>query len=348
VSRQPPESGYGGASDVVVLSGREVLQALPLERCIEAVAEALVAHHRKEGLTYPVVREQLPTGGGIFGVKSGYLLEADALGLKAGGFWAENRERSLPTHQAAMLLFNPATGELRAVLDANVITVIRTAAAGALAAQALAPTKSSLAALIGAGSQAVAQTHALAWARPDLAMVKVFARSPESFDRYRISVANLGLEVKRAPTIREAVAEADIIVTATPSWEPLVENSWVAPGAHISAIGADTRGKQELDPELFIGARVVVDDWKQAITIGECQHAHRLGHLSRKTIHGELGAICAGDLPGREDDDTLTLFDSTGIALQDLAAAAAALEAAAELGLGLRRRLGDVTPEEMW
>lgn len=347
MSPPPGDSRRGEPLDVVVLSGREVLQALPLERCIEAVAAAFVAHHRREAQAYPVVRERLPAGG-IFGVKSGYLPAAAALGLKAGGFWADNREQGLPTHQAAMLLFDPASGQLRAVLDANVITVIRTAAAGALAAKALAPTACRRAAVIGAGAQAVAQTHALTWARPGLVSVRVFARSPESFERYRAGVARLDLEIERAATIEQAISEAEVIITATPSWEPLVERSWVPPGAHISAVGTDTRGKQELDPELLRGARVVVDDWEQARTIGECQHAHQLGFLPREAIHGELGAICAGGLTGREDDDTITLFDSTGIALQDLAAAAAALEAAAELGLGLRRPLADATPEDVW
>ncbi|HEX7039642.1 MAG TPA: ornithine cyclodeaminase family protein [Trueperaceae bacterium] len=335
------------APEVLVLSGREVAQALSLERCIGAVAEAFVAHHRGEGRAYPVVRQVLPKGG-IFGVKSGFLPGASALGLKAGGFWADNAGAGVPTHQSAALLFDPATGQLRAVLDANVITVVRTAAAGALAARALAPAGTRLAAVIGAGTQAIAQTHALKWARPDLVTVRVFARSDASYRRFRAGVAALDATFERAALVRSAVDGADAIVTATPSWEPLVRREWVAPGAYVAAFGADTVGKQELDPEVLRDAQVVVDDWEQARTIGECQHAHRLGFLPREAVHGELGAILAGELPGRQDDARVTVFDSTGIALQDLAAAVAAIEAAHELGLGSRVRLADAGDADVW
>lgn len=336
-----------GAPEVLVLSGRDVARALTLERCVDAVAEAFVAHHRGEGRAYPVVREVLPMGG-IFGVKSGYLATADALGLKAGGFWASNAEAGVPTHQSAALLFDPATGQLRAVLDANVITVLRTAAAGALAARELAPPDTRVAAVIGAGTQAIAQTHALKWARPALATVRVFARGDASYRRFREGVAALRVEVEPCLSIESAVDGVDAIVTATPSWRPLVRREWVSPGAYVAAFGADTAGKQELDPELLRDALVVVDDWEQARTIGECQHAHRLGFLPREAVHGELGAVLAGELPGRRDDSRVTVFDSTGIALQDLAASVAAIEAASELGLGRRVRLADAGDADVW
>lgn len=347
VSSPSPKSEPSVAPEVLILSGSEVARALSLERCIGAVTDAFVAHHRGEGRSYPVVRQQL-LNGGIFGVKSGYLPTVSALGLKAGGFWASNSRKGVPTHQATALLFDPSSGQLRAVLDANVVTVLRTAAAGALAAKALAPTATRQAALIGAGTQAIAQTHALVWARPSLGAVRVVARSDESYKRYCDGVVGLKLAIERAASVEQAVDGADVIITVTPSWEPLVSREWVSPSAYIGAFGADTAGKQELDPTLLRDALVVVDDWEQARSIGECQHAHRLGFLPREAVHGSLGAICAGELPGRQDDSTLTIFDSTGIALQDLAAAAATIEAAAVLGLGSKRRLADATVADIW
>jgi ornithine cyclodeaminase len=281
-----------------------------------------------------VVREQLPDTGGIFGIKSAYYQDRGWLGLKAGGFWANNRSQGLPAHQSVILVFDPATGVLSAVVDANVITRLRTGAVGVLAARYLAPPGARAAAMIGCGAQAEIQTRALVLARPDLTEIRCFDLNAASIESYLSSLADLGVPVRPVPAAADAVAGADIVVTTTPSWEPVVRDEDVGADVHISAIGADTKGKQELDPALFKRATVVVDSWEQAKEIGESQHAHRLGWLDRGDLHAELGELATGSKPGRGDAGGLTIFDATGIALQDLAAAGLAMELARERGIG--------------
>jgi ornithine cyclodeaminase len=148
-------------------------------------------------------------------------------------------------------------------------------------------------------------------------------------------VQRLGLKFEVADTARSAVNGADILVTVTPSTSPIVMQDWVRPGTHISAMGADTVGKQELAPGLIATGRVVVDSVEQALTIGECQHAFREGLLARADLTQTLGGLASGRLRGRTSDSEITIFDSTGIALQDLAPAAEAAERARRRGVGI-------------
>lgn len=319
---------------VLCLSADDVAAVLDLEACIPAIEEAFASYATGGSQLYPVIREQLPDTGGIFGVKSGYYRDRGWLGLKAGGFWADNRRHGLPAHQSVILLFDPATGVVAAVVDANVITRLRTGAVGALAARYLAPPGARTAAVVGCGIQGEIQTRALALALPTLAEIRCYDSTGASMDAFASAVADLGIDVRPCGSVSEAAAGADVVVTTTPSWRPFLRDEDVGPGAHVSAIGADTRGKQELEPELFRRARVVVDDWQQAREIGESQHAYRLGWLGDGDVHAELGEIAAGRKPGRGDYSGLTIFDATGIALQDLAAAGLAVQLAKERGVG--------------
>lgn len=333
--------------EVLILKGSDVASAMPFGACVDAVAEAFMAHTRGDGRAFPVVREQLP-GSGIFGVKSGYLAQTQVIGLKAGGFWSENPKRGLPAHQSAALVFDADTGQLSAVMDANVITILRTAAAGALAAKHLAPAGARTLAVVGSGVQATAQTRAAVWAVPSIDTVWIHARSDTSYSRFERSVADLDLTLLRAASIRESVRAADVVVTTTPSWKPLIEGTWLQERVHVSAIGTDTKGKQELDPDILRGAMLVVDDWDQARTIGECQHGHREGWLQYDAVHAELGELIMGAKAGRTEATTRSVFDSTGLALQDLATASAAVHTARRHGLGHRINLADVAPEDVW
>lgn len=316
------------------LSATDVAQVLDLEACIPAVEQAFASYASGESEVYPVVRELLPETGGIFGIKSGYYRKRGWLGLKAGGFWSGNRERGLPAHQSVILVFDPATGMLTGLVDANVITRLRTGAVGALAARYLARPESRTAAVIGCGAQGEIQTRALLWALPELIEIRCFDRVPGSIEGYRDALADLGSPIEVADSVSAAVRGADVVVTTTPSWEALVRDEDIGANVHITAIGADTKGKQELDPALYRRARVVVDDWRQAREIGESQHAYRLGWLQEADLAAELGEIAAGRKPGRDDYEGLTIFDATGIALQDLAAAGVAMELATKRGVG--------------
>ena len=319
---------------VLCLSAADVAGVLTLELCIPAVERVFASYALKRSQVFPVVREPVPGTSGIFGVKSGFDQDQRLLGLKAGGFWADNRGLGLAAHQSVILVFDPATGVPRAIVDANVITRLRTGAVGAIAARALAPATSTVAAVVGCGVQGEIQTRALLWALPHIQEIRCVDAVPASVDAYLDALRDLDVRIRMVDGVEEAVGGADVIVTTTPSWKPVVVDAWVGTTAHITAIGADTRGKQELEPEIFRRARVVVDDWDQAREIGESQHAHRLGWLTQDTLYAELGELCAGQKPGRGDYAGVTIFDATGIALQDLAAAGLAMDLAAARGIG--------------
>jgi ornithine cyclodeaminase/alanine dehydrogenase-like protein (mu-crystallin family) len=229
------------------------------------------------------------------------------------------------------MLYDPETGVPKAAIDGNYITVIRTGAVGAIAARLLARRDSRKAAMIGAGVQGGVQLAGLREVLP-IDEVRCYDRDSAAAETLTREAAASGLRATAATTAAEAIGGADIVVTATPSFQPIVEQEWIGPGMHVNAFGADTRGKQEIDEKLMARAKVVVDYLPQSREIGECQHAFRTGLI--EGVHAELGEILAGRKPGRESDSEITLFDATGIALQDLAVAARAYDAAMARGIG--------------
>jgi len=316
-----------------ILTRAEIEGLVSFRDAIEAVEQAFQDLARGEASLFPVIRERIDPYGGYFGVKAGYLKTRGCLGYKGGGFWASNREKSLAGHQSVILLYDPETGIPRAALDGNYITVIRTGAVGALAARHLARRNSRIAAVIGAGVQGAIQLDGLREALP-IEEVRCFDLNPDSSRALTARASALGLRAVSAMSPREAVEGADVVVTATPSFQHILEDAWIARGTHISAFGADTRGKQELDPRLLGRARLVADYLPQSREIGEFQHAFREGIVDG--VHAELGEILNGWKPGRETEDQVTVFDATGIALQDLAVAARALAAAEAAGVGTK------------
>lgn len=231
-------------------------------------------------------------------------------------------------------MFDPATGRAVALVSANYLTGIRTGAASALATRTLSRADASVMGIIGTGGQSIYQLQATAAVRK-LKRVHGWDPVAQSRERFGEVVRSMGLEYV-CEEIPEAVARAaDILVTVTPSQSPIINLGWVRPGTHISAMGADTQGKQELDPALVAAARLFVDEAAQARTIGECQHAYAEGLVGDKDFTA-LGAVLTGAAQGRSNDDQITLFDGTGVALQDLVVAKLAMERAEADGLGVR------------
>jgi alanine dehydrogenase len=308
---------------------------LSMEDAIASVERTFAAFDRGEARPYPVVRESLGRHRAVFGVKSGFDSSAGVLGLKAGGYWPENARSGLTNHQSTILLFDAQTGRPSALIGANYLTGVRTGAASAIAIRHLAREDAASLSLIGAGAQAVHQVRAALAVRP-LRRVIAWAPTEAHITSLASEVAAMGLDFTVALTAEQAVRAADILVTVTPSTSAIVMKDWVRPGTHISAMGADTVGKQELEPALIASARVVVDSVDQAVTIGECQHAFKQGLLRRGDLtHQTLGGLVTGRLQGRHTHDEITVFDSTGIALQDLAPAAEAVARARHQGLGM-------------
>jgi ornithine cyclodeaminase len=327
--------------DVLVLSGSTIRSILSLDDVVPTVERAYVASARGEASLYPVVREALSNGAGVFGVKSGFWPARDALGLKVAGYWPANRPRGFDNHQALVVLLDPATGVARAILDGNVITFIRTAAAGAIGLHRLARPDAGSAVIVGAGVQGEAQARAIAWWRPAVAISVVEPLDDPTLTMARgfcRRLAGEGVSCTPGRSIEDAVRAADIVVTVTPARAPLVMRAWLRPGCHVNAMGADTKGKQEHEVATLQAARVVVDDWRQASELGECQHAVAAGVFEGRQPDS-IGDVIAGRAPGRASDEELTLFDATGLALQDLAVADLAFRIATDRGLGMRVEL---------
>ena len=324
--------------EVIVLSRAELQQLLSLETVIPVIEKAFVAFADGRTIAYPVVREQVEAYRGIFGIKSGYLKDENVIGLKAGGFWLDNPKRGLMAHQSTAIMFDPETGLPTAFMDGNHITVIRTAAVGALAARVLSREGSRIAAILGCGAQGTGQAQALLQVR-GIQEIRAFDALPETAQRFADTLGAMGANVRIAQSAEEAVRGADIVVTATPGRQPVLRSEWVVPGMHVSAFGTDTKGKVEVEAPLFSRATVVVDDIVQATTIGETQHPVAQGVIREQDIRATLGEILAGRKPGRTRPDEITLFDATGLAFQDLVCGHLAVKLAAERGMGVRVRL---------
>jgi alanine dehydrogenase len=297
---------------LLLLDSETVEFALQTENVLGAVREAFVLHSQRAGRVFPVVREKLHTGG-VFGIKAGDVAAQDLLGFKAAGFWPANREKNGEPHQATVVLIDPHTGRPLAILDGNAITTTRTGAAGALGLKALARADSSHLCIFGTGVQARIQLSYALRTLPALQNVQYVSASREADDTFE-SLFRDRCSIRLARNRNDAVAAADVVITATPGSQPLFDSAAIQPGTHLTCVGADTTGKRELPPNVLERARVFVDDIQQARAIGECQ-------WSEDVPCTEIGDLLAGVLKFERDRHDITVFDMTGLALQDLTVA---------------------------
>ncbi len=319
----------------LVLTGSEVMQILDLDLALAAAQEAFQAYG--EGRVNMPPKSYLNLAKGDFRAMYGeiFLSAGDHIcGLKWVNVHPENPARGLLTVMAKILLNDPETGLEWADMDGTQITNYRTGAAGGLAAQYLARHEAARLGLIGAGAQARTQVAAILKVRPikEIVVYNRHLAHAQAFADY--VTATHGVKARPAATGAEAVQGLDIVVTTTPSSSPVVMWEWVSPGTHINAIGADAAGKQELDPRILQAAKIVVDDWGQASHSGEINVPLSRGEITPAQIYGSLGEIVAGKKPGRQTPEEITVFDSTGLIIQDLALGFAVYRRAQELGLG--------------
>lgn len=303
----------------LILTQSDIERLLDLKVVIGVVRRAFIAMERQKAAMPPKVYLRLPSGDD-FRAMPAYLKEPAACGLKWVNVHAGNPKRGLPTVMAVYLANDPKTGFPLAIMDGLLMTKWRTAAAAAVAAKALARKRSRSVAFVGCGAQAPTQLLALVQLLP-IQAVRVWGPKRGEAARFKRSMMKKipGLQWTIAPTVRECVMGADIIVTLTPSRKPLIRRSWIAPGVHINAIGADAPGKQELDPEILKSARIIVDDRAQAIHGGEINVAVRKRQLNPSRIHAQLGEVLTGRRSGRRNPREITVFDSTGLAIHDVA-----------------------------
>jgi len=312
-------------AQLLLIDKTAVEQLLQPAHVIAAVREAFELHHQREGRVFPVIRESLATGD-IFGIKSGDAASQDLLGLKAAGFWPWNRQLGGEAHQATVLLFDPTTGRPRCIIDGNAITTARTAAAGALGLQMLARPDSQRVTVFGTGIQGTAQLSYALQTLPSITQVSYVTFDRRSDVAFESRFAKR-CEIRCAADANAAVASSDIVITATPGGGPLFDAAAVRGGTHLNCVGADTRGKRELPAGVLDRARLVVDDHEQARQLGELQWAP--GTPCREL--GEL--VCASAQPARGAEE-ITVFDMTGLALQDLTVARSIHRGAQRQGLG--------------
>jgi alanine dehydrogenase len=301
------------------------------EAAFTAVEGVFAAMARGDARNFPVVREALGHADALYGFKSGFDKAGMALGVKSGGFWPGNMARGLTNHQSTIFLFDPDTGQLQALVGGNYLTAIRTAAASAVSIAHLARPDAKVLGMVGAGHQSTFQLRAAVRQR---AFEKVLAWNPhpEMLPKLAAVAAELGLPFEAVE--REALgAEADVIITITSAFEPLMMRDWIKPGTHVACMGTDTKGKQEVDANLLAAASVFTDEVAQSVTIGEAQHAIGAGLISEGDIT-PIGAVINGTRKGRTGAEQITVFDGTGVGLQDLAVAHVAMRGARERGLG--------------
>ncbi|MFP4274185.1 MAG: iminosuccinate reductase BhcD [Paracoccaceae bacterium] len=298
----------------------------------DAVEQVYAAMARGEARNFPVVREALGHADALYGFKSGFDRAGLVLGLKSGGYWPGNAAQGLTNHQSTVMLFDADSGRPSALVGGNLLTALRTAAASAVSIRHLAPAGARVLGMIGAGHQSAFQLRAAA-------RVGAFERvlgwnlHPEMLPRLEETAEALGLPFE-AVDLDRLGRDADVIVSITSSFAPLLMDGHVRGATHIAAMGTDTVGKQELDAALVGRARRFTDEVAQSVALGECQHAVAAGLASAESIT-PLGAVIEGIVPGRAADE-VTLFDGTGVGLQDLAVAAVAVERAIAAGVAVQ------------
>jgi ornithine cyclodeaminase/alanine dehydrogenase-like protein (mu-crystallin family) len=312
---------------------------LSMPAAIDVVEAAFIADGRSEIETFSVISHRSMPANGTWIVKSGVIHSdgLETLGLKAGSYWPDiEKSQGISNHNATMMLVDVSNGRVSAILNANLITSLRTAAAGAISSRWLASKRATKIALVGAGDQANAQLEAHLALLQGINEIKVWSRTAAHADDFAARWSSKTLAVKTCTDPRSAVTGVDIVITTTPSREPLLMNGWVKAGAHICAIGSDALGKQELDAELVAACSVFVDKRIQSLTIGEMQQPIARKLVDESHILSELGEVCAGLHPGRRTSEEITLFDSSGVSFQDLAVAEYARGEAERCGLGQR------------
>lgn len=323
----------------LVLTARQVERLLDMREVIEAVEGAF----RYKGLgkvQMPAkVYLDFPKYGGDLRTMPSYVEDLDISAVKIVNSHPNNfKEHGMRTVMGTLLLVDPKTGAPLAFMDATHLTGLRTGAASAVASKYLARKGPRVLGLVGAGNQAKTQLQALLTQYGGFEAVRVCdmysERAWEMAREFRRKYKEQLPDIEAVPSPKECVPEADIVVTATPSRKPLVMDEWVSKGTHFNCIGADAPGKQEMDPMILKRSRLVIDDWEQASHSGEINVPLHAGLISRREVHAEIGEIVAGLKPGRQKDDEITVFCSTGLAVQDCVTAKLVYDAA------LKRKVG--------
>lgn len=330
---------------IKVLSRANLINILELPEVIKGVESVYKTKAQGNVVAWPLVEHKFSTGA-LMDIRSGGAFgEVGIHGAKLLNNFPENAAKGLPVFTGVLMAFDSETGLPMGVMDASYITSMRTGAAAAIGAAALARPDSENLLLVGAGLQSIYLLGATLVKMPGLKKVRVIDTfAQDNADRYITTIQErlkneLGIGASEvvfeaAHDMKEAVEQSDVILTITRSTSPLIMKDWLKPGTHLSCIGADMVGKEEIDPEIFRTARCFADDAKQCCTVGEMEIPAKMGILFPETVTGEIGEVLAGMKPGRVSDEDITVFDATGLAALDLVTAKTAVRTAEEKGLG--------------
>ncbi|MEP4767976.1 MAG: ectoine utilization protein EutC [Roseibium sp.] len=325
-------------TEIKILTEAELRKAVGLDlEAVECIEQAFVALATSDVVMPPILSMAITPFNGEVDVKTAYVPGIDSFAIKISPGFFDNPKIGLPSTSGLMVLFSGRTGMVEALLlDNGYLTNVRTAAAGAVAAKHLSRADSSSACILGAGCQAKLQLNALCLVRP-IKRATIWSR-----DKNKASVAakqmssELGIEVTVSSDLEKDVSAADVIVTTTPSVKPILQSEWLRPGHHVTAMGSDQQGKNELDPACFTKADLYVPDrLSQTRLLGELRSAIEAGVVAEDSQFTELGDIAAGNSEGRFSDEAITIADLTGTGVQDTAIATLARKIALKSGAGL-------------
>ncbi len=317
---------------MIIVPEKEIAGLMTRADAFDAIEQVFASMAKGTAYNFPVIREAIGHAEALYGFKSGFDRAALNLGLKSGGYWPGNDAKGLTNHQSTVFLFDADTGQARAVVGGNLLTALRTAAASAVSIKHLARPDAKVLGMIGAGHQSAFQMRAAVEQR-GFEKIIGWNLHPEMLSRLADTAAEVGLPFE-AVELDRLGAEADVIITITSSFAPTLMEAHVTAGTHIACMGTDTVGKQEVEAALVARAKVFTDEVAQSVTLGEAQHAIADGLMTDSAI-AQLGAVINGDHPGRTSDQEITLFDGTGVGLQDLAVASAVVELAVEKGVAI-------------
>ena len=319
--------------NIPAISEQDLRRVVTPRLAVDTMREAFKADGEGRAHVPAVINLDVPAHRGEFHVKTALIDGVPHVAVKIASGFYDNPSKGLPSGSGLMAVFDATTGmPVALLLDNGFLTDIRTGAAGAVAAEVLAPARIDIVGVIGSGLQARYQVQCLA-------VVRVFSRivawSPDKahLDAYLKEMAQQGYHVTAASTPEAVCRAADLIITATPSRQPLIRSEWLRPGHHVTALGSDSPGKQELDPDCLARADLVaVDRLTQCAAFGELRHAIDAGLLRADRVHAELGDVVAGLKPGRTSDAQITIADLTGVGFQDTAIASKAIGEIGESG----------------
>ncbi len=322
-------------NQILWLNRKEVESLLDMKGSLKVVEEAFRQHGLKRVQMPPKLYLYFRNHNGDLRTMPGYIEEQDIAGVKIVNVHPDNPKKGLPTVMALVILNSTESGAPLAVMDGTYLTDMRTGAAGGIAAKYLARKKSRTVGFVGTGNQAKSQLLAINEII-DLHEIKATSASEKQTLAFKDDMElKIECEITPKKTIKE-VCDCDILVTTTPSREPIVMNDWISEGTHINAIGADAPGKEELDPRILKRAKVIVDDIPQASHSGEVNMPISKGLFSVKDIFGELGEVISGKKNVRTNDSDITVFETTGLAIQDVATANLVYQKALKAKMGIK------------